>query len=1051
MKNQFTKALTLFLSAAMIAAAAPGVGVLSPITVMAEETKTSIKNASITGDFNGLVYNGNAQEPDYTVTLNGKTLVKGTDYTEAWANTTDAGTATLTITGTGDYKDTATKTFTIAKATPVVKQMVGSSATSDTTKRVDYNGSSKSFDYKVYGPDGTDLTSALSSITTLTYTNGGKTEASPTKPGTYAVTIKVDPSTDETLKKNYNSVTYNGSLVINKIDLSGYTLSLDNGSDYTYNASAIKPTFKLKKPDGRVDSTAKEGTDYTVSYPNAVNVGGPYTITVTGKGDYYAGSVSAGFYIKASTTTTGYNFAERTVSGDTEAHYITFDPTTIPDQQWTGKEITPTVKLTHHWTDASDKAQKEELKQGTDYTVTYEDNKDIGNNTAKAIFTGKGKFKTTKITKTFSIVKKDVSDKTISVSLSPTSYPYTGKSITPKLTVRDTTSGRTLTAGSDYTLSYPDSNNTNAGNYIRVSINGAGNYYSGSVEKTFQITKHTISASEFTIDPEVVTVTGTGTSASITPQTVKIAYTQSGDSRLTTADITQDTTSGNTDGINGPASFDVSYKNNTAAGNATVTITGKNNYSGTVIKTFKIIVENPNAKDLTAQQNGKPLTVISDIAAQTYTGNQLRPSVTVRYNGVTLGSNDYELSYGANNAAGTGSVTVTGKNNYKGSVTKSFTINPANISVASIAGIPSQAYTGGQITPALTITHNGSTLREGTDYRAYYSNNINKGTATVRIQGLKNFTGEVTRTFSIVDKKDLDKEIYATSFTLPEEVTVTAGGTVSITASITPSNANKYSIRWSTGSASFPFSDGLTAETKENTPSIEVKGGKEGSAVITATLYGENNKEIGTAYTLVKIEKRFDDVSTSTYYSTAVDALANYGYTTGSGASREFHATPVVNGNTTTTYNPAGPVTRGQFVTMMYNKALADYKAGKSTTDPSKAAASGFSDVDSASYYASAVNWASANGIAQGTSASTFNPNGTVTRAEAVTFLQRWLGGAASTSSQFSDVASSSYYAGAVGWAVNNGVTNGTSATTFEPGTKCNRGQAATFIYRAAF
>ena len=64
MKNQFTKALTLFLSAAMIAAAAPGVGVLSPITVIAEETQTSIKNASITGDFNGLVYNRSAQIPN---------------------------------------------------------------------------------------------------------------------------------------------------------------------------------------------------------------------------------------------------------------------------------------------------------------------------------------------------------------------------------------------------------------------------------------------------------------------------------------------------------------------------------------------------------------------------------------------------------------------------------------------------------------------------------------------------------------------------------------------------------------------------------------------------------------------------------------------------------------------------------------------------------------------------------------------------------------------------------------------------------------------------
>ena len=124
---------------------------------------------------------------------------------------------------------------------------------------------------------------------------------------------------------------------------------------------------------------------------------------------------------------------------------------------------------------------------------------------------------------------------------------------------------------------------------------------------------------------------------------------------------------------------------------------------------------------------------------------------------------------------------------------------------------------------------------------------------------------------------------------------------------------------------------------------------------------------------------------------------------------------------------------------------------GRTTVDPSNAAASGFSDVASGAYYSKAINWATANGIAYGKGNNLFDPDGTVTRAEAVTFLQRWLGGASSTSSQFSDVASSSYYAGAVGWAVKNGVTNGTSATTFEPGTKCNRGQAATFIYRAAF
>jgi len=682
-----------------------------------------------------------------------------------------------------------------------------------------------------------------------------------------------------------------------------------------------------------------------------------------------------------------------------------------------------------------DDGKKKLLTAGTDYTVSYENNKDVGRATVKV--TGAGAYMNKEVDFHFQIDQKPLTTSMITVS--PTSYAYTGAAIEPTITVRD--GGRTLTKGTDYTVTYPDKDRpsngyTDAGTNLRVLINGTGTNYNGTIQKYYTITPHALTAAEVELEKTVYTVNGDANtnilaqtpSATISPKVGRVAsFTVS----------------------NGPSAngVSISYSNNTKAGTATATIKGSGNYSGTVTKNFTIVVQNKNATALTSSN-----TVISDIAAVTYNGNQQKPGVTVKYNGVALRSGtDYALTYGTNIEVGTGSVTVTGTGGYKGSLTKSFTINPANISVASIASIPSQAYTGGAITPALTITHNGTTLREGTDYRAYYSNNKNKGTATVRIQGLRNFTGETTRTFSIVDKKDLEKEIYATAFTLPEEVSVTAGGTVSITASLTPANANKYSIRWSTGSASFPFSDGLTAETKENTPSIEVKGGKEGSAVITATLYGENNKEIGTAYTLVKIEKRFDDVSTTTYYSTAVDALANYGYTTGSGASREFHATPVVNGNTTTTYNPAGPVTRGQFVAMMYNKALADYKAGKTSVDPSKAAASGFNDVGSSAYYASAVNWASANGITDGKSSSIFDPDGTVTRAEAVTFLQRWLGGTSTTSSQFSDVSSGAYYSGAVGWAVKNGVTNGTSATTFAPGTKCNRGQAATFIYRAAF
>ena len=145
-------------------------------------------------------------------------------------------------------------------------------------------------------------------------------------------------------------------------------------------------------------------------------------------------------------------------------------------------------------------------------------------------------------------------------------------------------------------------------------------------------------------------------------------------------------------------------------------------------------------------------------------------------------------------------------------------------------------------------------------------------------------------------------------------------------------------------------------------------------------------------------------------------------------------------GTSDTAFSPEEDVTRAQFVTFLWRLD------GRKTVEDTEA----FTDLPENDDYRSAILWATANNITYGKGNRRFAPNDTVTRAESVTFLQRWLGGSSAASTQFSDVASSSYYSAAVGWAVKNGVTNGTSATTFEPGTKCNRGQAATFIYRAA-
>ena len=116
---------------------------------------------------------------------------------------------------------------------------------------------------------------------------------------------------------------------------------------------------------------------------------------------------------------------------------------------------------------------------------------------------------------------------------------------------------------------------------------------------------------------------------------------------------------------------------------------------------------------------------------------------------------------------------------------------------------------------------------------------------------------------------------------------------------------------------------------------------------------------------------------------------------------------------------------------------------------PEPKTAVSFADVPAGSYYAKAVAWAIENGITNGMTETTFTPNATCTRGQSVTFLYRALKGTASGSANFTDVKSDAFYADAINWAVANNVTNGTSNTTFSPNADCTRAEIVTFLYRA--
>ena len=116
---------------------------------------------------------------------------------------------------------------------------------------------------------------------------------------------------------------------------------------------------------------------------------------------------------------------------------------------------------------------------------------------------------------------------------------------------------------------------------------------------------------------------------------------------------------------------------------------------------------------------------------------------------------------------------------------------------------------------------------------------------------------------------------------------------------------------------------------------------------------------------------------------------------------------------------------------------------------PEPKTASSFTDVPASAYYAKAVAWAIENEITNGMTETTFAPDATCTRGQSVTLLHRALKGTASGSANFTDVKSDAFYADAVNWAVASDVTNGTSATTFSPNADCTRAEIMTFLYRA--
>ena len=711
-----------------------------------------IASSSITvASIPSVVYNGADQISTLEVKDGGTTLTAGTHYNiTSYANNKDVGTATVTITGIGDYSGTRTATFQITPAPLIIKAV-------NTTKA--YGAADPTFTVTYSGFVGNPLETSANLTGTLSFAGGTTTS---TGVGKYVIT----PSG---LSSSNYTITYEtGLLEITAKDITpNGTLTITGASDKVYNGIPQTQTPTVK--DG--STTLTLGTDYTLSYSNNVNVG-TATMTVTGIGNY-TGTQTVNFAITpAPLTITAVNKSKV---------YRANDPTLTVSYSGfvngeTASVLTGTLVISRgSETNVGVYANTIEASglSATNYTITY----------VKGDFTITQKSIAPPITSVIDPITVDpIADVT-----------YKGSAYEPEPAVYD--GAIKLIKDTDYTLSY--SNSVNAGT-ATITITGKGNYTNTRtvnfviIKAPLKITADDKAKVYGTLDPtltesfdsfvggETVSVLTPGQPISrvsgenlgiyaITPGTYTssnyeisyVAGTLAISTKLITSnDVTVSTIAdvvynglsqspkpivkdGSTTLIEG-THYVLGYSSNTNAGTVTVTISGLGDYSGTRTTTFAI--------------TKAPLTITADNKTKEFGASD--PSLTVSFSGFV--NNETEAKLGGSLAIsrvsgqnqGTYTITPSGytSDNYNISyVTGTFTISAKLITDAdiAIASLPNVTYKGSAYTPDPIVTDGTITLIKDIDYTLGYSANINAGTATITITGIGNYSGTRTVTFVI--------------------------------------------------------------------------------------------------------------------------------------------------------------------------------------------------------------------------------------------------------------------------------------------------------------
>lgn len=422
----------------------------------------------------------------------------------------------------------------------------------------------------------------------------------------------------------------------------------------TYTGKAIKPSVKVY----HYQDLLTENVDYTLAYRNNTKAG-TATITVKGKGNY------------SGTETLEFTIDPLSINA------VTVDAIHLP---YTGKAqaIKPVVKYGNTT-----------LKLGVDYTLSLATVTDKGS--INVDIKGIGNYSGQTSCKVF--VTEFVNVSKLNVKLQKSSYPYTGKAITPVVTVKFGT--KELQVGKDVYVSYR--NNTEVGT-ATIVISGNGTEYQGSKILTFKITGTPISKAKIT---------------GISNVSYKAAEWDDIPAKLTivNADKTETVLTKDVD-------YSVTYEKNVNAGNATIIFTGMGGYTGSVKKTFKVLPYDVNAYSMAG--------IKVNVANAGYSVAGAKPIVNVSFMGETLKEGkDYSLAYANNKAVAdktavkAPTVTITFKGNFKGKISEKYNVLPTQMNLTKVdapAVIFSGKAGGFKNTKVVVYDVAGKKMTAGKDY-----------------------------------------------------------------------------------------------------------------------------------------------------------------------------------------------------------------------------------------------------------------------------------------------------------------------------------------------